>query len=479
MNSIDAVVPQLVNILSKYPEINFYQINTKDVKNSSDAGISVQVTLKKLKTREAEGLMSVFEFDKKILKDFDSVRANGYDVASKVQEGGPPSAQAVAVKLVADSPKLLTDLIQVGKDFEKEIRSYNGVKNITNSSGETPGQFVFTLKKDVLTELAIPPSVVITEVTSLLNGVNVGTIADRGEDLDIIVKYSQFTQNIDPELVTAHTFKVGNKIYRLGDLIDLSLTNAIASIKRESGLTTISIGADVEEGTLATDVQTQFLKFAANYKFPTGVSYSQGGENQENADLIQAILTAFFIALLAIFAILTLQFNSFEQPFIVLYSVIMAIPFVLVGLLLTSNKLSLPFGIGFIAFTGIAVNHGIILIDAININLKKGMTGYVALVEAGSSRLEPMILTTLTTSLGILPLALRDKFWSALGFTIIFGLISCTIITLFIVKGLYFEVFMVDHQFGSKVKHFFQWPFQLIRNIFRLMLKKPVVKTKE
>lgn len=139
------------------------------------------------------------------------------------------------------------------------------------------------------------------------------------------------------------------------------------------------------------------------------------------------------------------MFNSFTQPVIVLYSVIMSLPYVMIGLLLTNNQFSLPFGIGFIAFTGIAVNHGIILLDAININLRKGMASFTALVEAGSSRLEPMLLTTLTTALGILPIALRDKFWSGLGFTIIFGLIACTFITLFVVKGLYYEVFMMEH----------------------------------
>jgi HAE1 family hydrophobic/amphiphilic exporter-1 len=100
-----------------------------------------------------------------------------------------------------------------------------------------------------------------------------------------------------------------------------------------------------------------------------------------------------------IFAILTIQFQSFSQPLIILYSVIMSLPFVMIGLLLTDNQFSLTFGIGFIAFTGIAVNHGIILIAAINENLKKGIEGITALVEAGSSRLEPMLLTTLTTAL--------------------------------------------------------------------------------
>lgn len=349
----------------------------------------------------------------------------------------------------------MDSLIQVGKDFEKEIRSYAGVKNVENSSGETPGQFVFVLRKEVLSELSIPPSVVIDQITTLINGQNIGTVAARGEDISLIVKYTQFNNDIDTDLLSAHIFNYAGKSYRLGDLINTNITNAVASIKREAGLTTVTVGADAEEGVLATDLQAKFIAFAQQYNFPNGIAYTTGGENQENADLIIAILTAFFIAILAIFAILTLQFNSFKQPVIVLFSVVMSIPFVLLGMLLTDNKLSLTFGIGFIAFTGIAVNHGIILIDAININLNKGMRSYTALVEAGSSRLEPMILTTLTTCLGILPLALRDTFWAGLGFTIIFGLMACTLITLFIVKGLYYEAFMVEHHFWSRFKGIF------------------------
>ena len=305
------------------------------------------------------------------MKDLERITTLGYSVSSKVQEGGPPPAQAVAIKLIADSAKDLDAVIRISQDFEKELRTYNGVKNITNSSGETPGQFVFTLKKDVIALLGIPPSTIIDQVTSLLNGVSVGTISDRGEDLDIVVKYHEFTQSVNPDLITAHQFKWAGKIYRLGEVINLDLTNAVASIKREAGKITVSVGSDTEEGVLATEIQQKFTTYAEQYDFPDGISFSRGGENQENADLIQAVLTAFFLAILAIFAILTLQFNSYKQPIIVLYSVMMAIPFVFLGLLLTGNKMSLSFGIGFIAFTGIAVNHGIILIDAININLRK------------------------------------------------------------------------------------------------------------
>lgn len=145
---------------------------------------------------------------------------------------------------------------------------------------------------------------------------------------------------------------------------------------------------------------------------------------------------------MVIFAILTFQFNSFLQPVVILYSVIMSLPFVMIGLILTGNHFSLPFGIGFIAFTGIAVNHGIILISAINENFQKGMSGITALVEAGSSRLEPMTLTTLTTALGMIPIAMKDRFWSGMGFTIIFGIIAASALTLFVIKGIYYEIYV-------------------------------------
>lgn len=95
------------------------------------------------------------------------------------------------------------------------------------------------------------------------------------------------------------------------------------------------------------------------------------------------------------------------------------------------------------------------------------MESFSALVEAGSSRLEPMMLTTMTTALGILPIALRDKFWSGLGFTIIFGLIAASFITLFVVKGLYYEAFMVEHRFWKKVGRILTFPFRFVFNFVK------------
>lgn len=107
-----------------------------------------------------------------------------------------------------------------------------------------------------------------------MNGVTVGTIADNGEDLNIVVKYRESTSDIKPEFIEGHIFTYAGKKYRLGDFLKQNLTNSIASIKRESGMVTISVSADSLDGFLASDLQAKFVKFAQGYAFPEGVSYS-------------------------------------------------------------------------------------------------------------------------------------------------------------------------------------------------------------
>ena len=189
--------------------------------------------------------------------------------------------------------------------------------------------------------------------------------------MSVLLKTSQFDTDVKLEDILAIPLRVGPTNYLIGDFIDSQMSNATASISREDGNIQITVDGDLETGYDSLTAQNQFGSFAKSYEYPSGVTYAAGGETESNSELIVAVLSAFFIALIVIFAILTLQFHSFSQPLVILYSVIMSLPFVMVGLLLTDNKFSMPFGIGFIAFTGIAVNHGIILIAAINENLKK------------------------------------------------------------------------------------------------------------
>ena len=180
-----------------------------------------------------------------------------------------------------------------------------------------------------------------------------------------------------------------------------------------------------------------------------------------------------------IFVILVLLFNSFAQPLIILYSVVLALLGVNIGLFIMNvlNDLgvfyakipySLPFGIGFIALTGIVVNDAIILIDKINRNIKIGMEAIPTVIEAGRSRLQPIILTTLTTVFGLLPLAYQDEFWAGLSFTVVFGLFAGSAMTLFVIPALYYELFLVKK---SVVPYIF-FPPLLFSRVFTFFVKK-------
>lgn len=419
-----------------YEEIKYATVSI--INNT--ASISIQLTKKD--ERVALGQRSIFDVEKNILSKLQDYEKKGYKVVSEVLKNGPPGAKAIGLKLQADEAKNLDTLILVSRDFETYLKSIPGTKNVGRSSSDTPGQFIFSLKKDELANAGITPALLYGQISQSLNGINVASIEDNGNDIDIYVKSSQFDGDVDMNNILSLPIVFGQNTYRVGDFVDSTISNATANISRQDGKIQITVDADAEDVKENVPLQSKFVEFAKSYKYPTGITYQAGGEAQENSELIMATISAFFLALLFIFGILTLQFNSFTQPLVILYSVITSLPFVMIGLLLTDNQFSMPFGIGFIAFTGIAVNHGIILIAAINENLEKGIEGITALVEAGSSRLEPMLLTTVTTVLGIVPIALRDRFWSGMGFTIIFGIMAASFLTLFVVKGIYYELYM-------------------------------------
>lgn len=352
-------------------------VGYKEVKHVSitiagnTATIGIQLT--KRQERKANKERSVFELEKIFLDKLSIFERKGYKVASAVLKNGPPGSKAVGLKLIAENADALPELIQVSKDFEAYLKTIPGTKNVGKSSQDTPGQFIFSLKKNEIATAGISPALIYSQISQSMNGLIVGSIEDNGEDMNIVLKSSQFLEEVKPEDIQNIPLTVGAITYRVGDFIDTKISNATASVARENGKIQITVDADLETGVDSVKTGNTFEAFAQKYQFPNGISYSKGGENQENSELIVAILSAFFIAIIVIFAILTLQFNSFSQPLVIIYSVVMSLSFVMLGLLLTGNSFSLPFGIGFIAFTGIAVNHGIILIDAINQNLKKGM----------------------------------------------------------------------------------------------------------
>ena len=432
--------------LSSYPEINVY--NTSISWNR----LSVDVNLLSRTERKDKGMRNVFEIEKLITNDISYLVSDWLKLSVDSLKWWPPTWDPVWVKLIASDNKKVNILREVASDFEDFLRNIEWTKNVWVSSSDNPGQFVFKFDREKLAFIGLNPDDILWEVYYYTSWVKAGSIKSNIEDNDIVLKIKDFDEKLTPEdienlVVNTRVWKV-----RVWDYADFTFDKSLSSINREDGRIIISVGSSLEFWVVPTKIQPKLIDFAKSYKYPSWISFLAGWENEENKELIISTFKSLFIALFLIFTILVFQFNSYSQPAIILYSVVLALLWVNIWLFITWNPYSMPFAIWFIALTWVVVNDAIILVDRINKNIDKlventkrklVLDDYLkAIVEWWKNRLQPIIVTTLTTIFWVLPLALQDGFWAGLGFTIIFGLFAGSSMTLFVIPALYYSIYL-------------------------------------
>ncbi len=427
-------IPFVESELSSIPEVKQYSITV------NGNALNATIELLDLDERVKKWMREVFDIEKETIENLWFIAREWLTVESVVEQWWPPQWKPVWLNLTADDNSKFSQLIIVAKDFAAHLRTLDGTKNVSLSSKDTPWQFIFSFDRSVLSSLGLTPSDVTSQLAVALNGANAGTISLDSIDADIKVLYDSFTDEVSPNDITNTMIITQWGLVPVSELMDYTVDNAVGEISRKETKIAIKVDSDLEEEFIRqwTTIQAEFTEFAQEYNFPAGLSFDAAWESDENAELIAAAGKWFLIALFLMLVILVLQFNSFRKPAIILYSVFLALLGVNIGLFLTWNPYSMPFAIWFIALTGIVVNDAIIFIDKINKNLSHGLDTFESIIEAWRSRLQPIILTTLTTLLGVLPIALQDEFWAWLGYTMIFGLFAGSAMTLFVIPSLVF-----------------------------------------
>ncbi len=360
----------------------------------------------------------------------------GVKISIKEFNQGPPSEAPVAIRVMGED----WDNIRQGAGIvENVIRSIDGTVNVENVIGKHKIDLKVKINRDKAAMLGLPINQIDQNIRTALVGLPMGVYKDsQGDDYSIVLKSSDSQQ---PELSAFDTLMLRSES---GAMIPLK---QVSSIKLETSLPrfqhhnmdrSAQVTSDVLPGFNTANITDEVLNEINKKTFPKGVVISVGGEEENREESFGGMAKALIVALVGIFAVLVVQFKSFKQPLIVFS----AIPFAATGaffaLFITGYTFSFTAFVGLTSLVGIVVNNAIILIDYANQKHAQGESLLNAIMQSAQTRMTPILLTTVTTIAGLLPLTLSGStMWSPMGWAIIGGLMVSTLLTLFVVPVLY------------------------------------------
>ncbi|MEM8556833.1 MAG: efflux RND transporter permease subunit [Bacteroidota bacterium] len=369
----------------------------------------------------------------------------GMDVDFEVFENGPPVEAPIAVKVLG--PDLVT-LERLAREVAAILDGTEGTQNVTNPLAQPKTDLAVRIDRDKAGLLGVPIAEVDRTVLAAMNGLPLGTFRDaEGEDYDIVVRLP-LTSAADgqPRRPTVDDFDRIAVASMHGGSVPL---RQVATLEFEPVPTridhvdlaravTVTSDVDVAGGYNEIAVTQDVVEQVDALALPPGYRVVYGGKLEAQQESFSSLGGALIVALLGVLAVLVLQFRSFRQPLIIVVAIPLAVIGAFPALLITGYTFSFTAFIGFTSLIGIVVNNSIILVDYANQLRARGRTVLEAITEAGRTRFTPILLTTLTTIGGLLPLTLTNSdLWSPLGWVIIGGLAVSTLLTLLVVPALY------------------------------------------
>lgn len=376
----------------------------------------------------------VAEFIKSVREDFAKIPEAKVTLKEFMQ--GPPAEAPIEIRLVGDN---LTDLRTAAQMTEDIVASIEGTVSIDNPMSKNKVDLQVNINRAKAAIHGIAVADIDQAVRTYLVGQKVGIYRDnQGEDYPVVVRASSTTE---PNITEFEDMVIANRqgqLIPLSQVASLSFRTVIPRFQHHNLERMARVTSDVERGYETEALTNQIIEKLTATEFPAGVKYLIGGEQENRKESFGGMMQAFLIALMGIFAVLVLQFRSFQQPLIIFAAIPFAISGAIFGLYLTGYTFSFTAFVGLTSLIGIVVNNSIILVDMANQNRAKGMNLEESIITSGVGRLSPILLTTLTTVGGLLPLTLQNStMWSPMGWAIISGLMLSTFLTLFVVPILY------------------------------------------
>lgn len=349
----------------------------------------------------------------------------------------------VSIKLYGDDLKTLQN---TAKDMAEKLAAVDGIDETDNGIGATSGEIKVTVDKTKAAKKSLTVAQVYQQIAAAITSETTSsTLTNSGKDLDVVVikdENSDVTKNNIKDIKLTYTDKEGNeKTTKLSEVAEISDSESMNSITRSDQKRYIKVSGTLKDGYTNTDVSNKAKALFDDYKLPDGCSIEYSGLNESTMEAVNQMLLMMLLGVILIYLIMVAQFQSLKSPFIIMFTIPLAFTGGFLGLLITGFDVSVVALLGFVMLCGIIVNNGIVLVDYINNLRLEGKERREAIVEAGKTRMRPILITAITTVLGLSTMALGigtgSEIMQPIAIVCIGGLLYATIMTLYIVPVIY------------------------------------------
>lgn len=368
-----------------------------------------------------------------ILKEFPEILE--YEVSTS---GGGSTANTVDVEIIGHNFDVTTNFAQL---VARELRSVPGAEDILISRGDDKTELQIYFDREKLARHGLTTTAVGSMLRNSVYGYRNSKFKEEGEEYDIVVrleeKYRESITDVENFILTD---AYGQKI-RLKELGEVREGFSPPSIERKSKQRYLKVSITPADGYAMGDIAEAALAVVDKLEVPQGVTTYIGGSYEDQQESFEALIFLMVLALMLVYIVMAAEFESYLMPFIIMLAIPFAFTGVILGLLITGSTLSIVAALGAVMLIGIVTKNGIVLIDYINLMRERGYRMIEAVALSCRSRLRPVLMTSFTTILGMVPMALSTgdgaETWQPMGISVIGGMVFSTIVTMLIVPAVY------------------------------------------
>ncbi|MFB1051563.1 efflux RND transporter permease subunit [Paraliobacillus sp. JSM ZJ581] len=397
--------------------------------SSNRASYTIQLVKSSERDQSTEAIMQAIDQN---VQDIAGAEITVSAVGAAMSGGSP-----IQIQLNGPEHEVLQTL---SEDVIAQISKVEGVYNPTTSVEETTPQLNIHVDKGVAAQYGLTEAQVMSQVQLHFTGQTVMQYRENGDDIDVRLTHPESERDSINDLKNVLIQNQQGTQVPLETIATFKQEQAPATLTRQNQQQQVNITSDIVDRDLGS-VQAAIKSTLDNMELPEDYTYSIGGQAKDMMEAFADLALALILSIFLVYAVMAVQFENFLYPFVIMFSMPATVVGILGGLFVTNTPLSITAFIGVIMLAGIVVNNAIVLVDYINILRRRGMDRYEAILEAGTSRMRPILMTTLTTILAMIPLGLGigegAEMQQPMAITVIFGLTISSIFTLLLIPVVY------------------------------------------